>query len=110
MTGESHVTRAILLFLLSGLFLSSLDATAKVLVVRDYPLWWVVWARYAGHLLLVIPLAWIKLGPGFWQTRHPLLQLGRGLLIVVATIAFFSALRFLPLAEASAISFLAPLF
>ena len=110
MTGESHVARAILLFLLSGLFLSSLDATAKILVVRDYPFWWVVWARYAGHLLVVIPLAWVNLGPGFLRTRHPWLQLARGILIVIATIAFFSALRFLPLAEASAISFLAPLF
>ena len=109
MTGESHVTRAILLFVLSGFFLSSLDATAKLLV-RDYPLWWAVWARYVGHLLVVIPLAWFKLGPGFWRTRYPRLQFCRSLLLVCATLAFFSALRYLPLAEASAISFLAPLF
>ncbi len=109
MTGESHVARAILLFVLSGFFLSSLDATAKALV-RDYPVWWVAWARYAGHMLVVIPLAWYKLGPGFWRTRHPLLQFGRSMLLVVATVTYFSALRFLPLAEASAISFLAPLF
>ena len=108
MTGP-HVARAILLYILSGLFLSSLDASAKYLV-RDYPLGWVMWARYAGHLLVVIPLAWSKIGPGFWRTRKLGLQLCRSALLLFATLAFFSALRFLPLAEASAISFLAPLF
>ena len=109
MTGESRFARAILLFIISGFFLSALDATAKLLV-RDYPVWWVVWARYAGHLVVVIPLGLYKAGPGFWRTRHPLLQLGRSSLLVIATVCFFSALRYLPLAEASAISFLAPLF
>jgi drug/metabolite transporter (DMT)-like permease len=108
MTGP-HVARAILLYILAGCFLSSLDATAKYLV-REYPVGWVTWARYAGHMVVVIPLAWSKLGPGFWQTRRPALQMARSALLLVATLAFFSALRYLPLAEASAISFLAPLF
>ena len=108
-SSPSHaLARAVPLYILAGLFLSSLDATAKVLV-REYPLWWVVWARYAGHLLVVVPLALHKVGPGFWRTRHPLLQVTRSALLLVATIAFFSALRYLPLAEASAISFLAPM-
>ncbi|MBK8741731.1 MAG: DMT family transporter [Betaproteobacteria bacterium] len=108
MSDPSHIARAILLYTLAGLFLSSLDATAKILV-RDYPVWWVVWARYAGHVLVVLPLAWSKAGSGFWRTGQPLLQLGRSTLLLVATIAFFSGLRYLPLAEASAISFLAPM-
>ena len=108
-TALSHaLVRAVPLYILAGLFLSSLDATAKVLV-REYPVWWVVWARYAGHLLVVIPLALHKVGPHFWRTKHPLLQVARSTLLLIATIAFFSALRYLPLAEASAISFLAPM-
>lgn len=109
MAGHSHLARAILTFILAGFFLSSLDATAKYLV-RDYPLAWVTWARYMGHLLVVIPLALAKAGSGFWRTRRPLLQLARSLLLLVATLCFFLALRFIPLAEASAVSFLAPLF
>jgi drug/metabolite transporter (DMT)-like permease len=38
------------------------------------------------------------------------MQLARSLCLVVATVCFFAALRFLPLAEASAITFLAPMF
>src|SRR5436190_3373540 len=101
--------RALPLFLLAGLFFSTLDATAKYLV-RDHALFLVVWARYAGQMLVVTPIAWHRGGPGFWRTKHMGMQLLRSLCLVIATACFFAALRFLPLAEASAISFLAPMF
>jgi drug/metabolite transporter (DMT)-like permease len=100
--------RALVLFLLAGLCLSSLDATAKYLV-RDHVLFLVVWARYAGQMLVVTPFAWQRAGPGFWRTRHPALQLWRSAFLLAATLCFFGALRYLPLAEASAITFLAPM-
>jgi len=100
--------RALPLFLLAGVCLSSLDATAKYLV-RDHALFLVVWARYAGQMLVVTPIAWHRGGTGFWRTRHLPMQLARSLCLVVATACFFGALRFLPLAEGSAINFLAPI-
>ena len=101
--------RALLLFLLAGVCLSSLDATAKYLV-RDHALFLVVWARYAGQMLVVTPFAWQRAGPRFWRARHPVLQLVRSLFLLIATICFFGSLRYLPLAEGSAITFLAPIF
>jgi len=101
--------RALPLFLLAGLCLSSLDATAKYLV-RDHALFLVVWARYAGQMLVVTPFAWQRAGPGFWRTRHPVLQLMRSAFLLSATICFFGGLRYLPLAEGTAITFLAPIF
>src|SRR6188768_4581500 len=101
--------RALPLFLLAGLCFSTLDATAKWLV-RDHTLFVVVWARYVGQMLVTTPIAWHRVGPGFWRTRHLRIQLLRSLCLVVATMSFFSGLRFLPLAEASAITFLAPMF
>ena len=101
--------RALPLFLLAGLFFSTLDATAKWLV-RDHTLFLVVWARYLGQMVVVTPIAWHRGGGGFWRTRHARMQLARSLCLVVATLCFFGALRFLPLAEASAITFLAPMF
>jgi drug/metabolite transporter (DMT)-like permease len=100
---------ALPLFLLAGLCLSSLDATAKYLV-RDYSLLLVVWARYAGQMVVVTPFAWQRTGPGFWRTRKLRIQLLRSLMLVLATLGFFGGLRYLPLAEASAITFLAPIF
>jgi drug/metabolite transporter (DMT)-like permease len=101
--------RALLLFLIAGFCLSSLDATAKYLV-RDHALFLVVWARYAGQMLVVTPFAWRNGGPGFWRTRRLGLQLLRSTLLLGATVCFFGALRYLPLAEGSAITFLAPIF
>jgi drug/metabolite transporter (DMT)-like permease len=101
--------RALPLFLLAGVCLSSLDATAKYLV-RDHALFLVVWARYAGQMLVVTPFAWQRAGPGFWRARHPALQLVRSMFLLAATICFFGSLRYLPLAEGSAITFLAPIF
>ena len=100
---------ALPLFVLAGLCLSSLDATAKYFV-RDHSLFVVVWARYAGQMAVVTPWAWHRGGPGFWRTRKPRLQLLRSLFLLLATLGFWGGLRYLPLAEASSITFLAPTF
>ena len=94
--------RALPLFLFAGLCLTSLDTTAKWLV-RDHALFLVVWGRYAGQMLVVTPYVWHRSGPGFWRTRRLPLQLVRSSLLLIATFCFFAALRYLPLAEASAI-------
>jgi len=109
MDSKHPLRRALPLFLLSGVFFSTLDATAKYLV-QDHTLFLVVWARYAGQMLVTTPIAWHRGGPGFWRTKNLRVQLLRSLCLVVATACFFGALRFLPLAEGSAISFLAPMF
>jgi len=100
--------RALPLFLLAGFLLASLDTTAKYLV-RDHSLFLVVWARYAGQMLVVTPFSRHQAGAGFWRTRRLRVQLVRSLMLVLATGCFFAGLRYLPLAEASAIGFLAPI-
>ena len=97
------------MFLFAGLCLSSLDATAKYLVV-DHSLFVIVWARYVGQMLVVTPFAWQRGGKGFWRTRRLALHLVRSAFLLLATLFFFAGLRFLPLAEASSIMYLAPIF
>ena len=105
-----HPLRAALpLIVAAGLCFSTLDATAKYLV-QDHTLFVVVWARYAGQMIVVTPISWHRGGGTFWRTQHLAMQLARSLCLVAATLCFFGALRFLPLAEGSAISFLAPMF
>ena len=107
---DPHALRAALpLILGAGLCFATLDATAKYLV-QEHTLFLVVWARYAGQMIVATPIAWQRAGPGFWRTRHLKVQLLRSACLVVATLCFFGALRFLPLAEGTAISFLAPMF
>lgn len=106
--GDHALRRALPFILFAGLCFSTLDATAKYLV-RDHALFLVVWARYAGQMLVTTPIAWQRGGSGFWRTRHLKVQLVRSLCLVIATACFFGGLRFLPLAEGTAVSFLAPM-
>lgn len=106
---QRGLAHALPLFLIAGMCLSGLDATGKYLV-RDHSLLLVVWARYAGQMLFVTPFAWHRGGRSFWHTRRLKLHLVRSLMLVLATLGFFGGLRYLPLAEASAITFLAPMF
>jgi drug/metabolite transporter (DMT)-like permease len=105
---DHPLRHALPLFLLAGLCLSGLDTTAKYLV-RENPLLLVVWARYAGQTLMVTPFAWHRAGHGFWRTARLKLHLLRSAFLLAATVCFFAGLRYLPLAEASAITYLAPI-
>jgi drug/metabolite transporter (DMT)-like permease len=109
MEHDHPLRRALPLVLVAGLCFSTLDATAKYLI-QDHALFLVVWARYAGQALVVTPIAWHRGGRAFWRTRHLRIQVVRALCLVTATACFFGGLRFLPLAEGSAITFLAPVF
>ena len=112
--GDAHdraahpLRHAVPMYVLAGLCLSSLDATAKYLV-HDHSLLVIVWARYAGQMAVVTPFAWHRAGGGFWRTRNLGLQLLRSLFLLCATLGFWGGLRYLPLAEASSITFLAPI-
>jgi drug/metabolite transporter (DMT)-like permease len=106
--GDSALRRALPFILFAGVCFSTLDATAKFLV-QEHALFLVVWARYAGQMLVTTPMAWQRGGAGFWRTGHLRMQLVRSLCLVIATACFFGGLRFLPLAEGTAVAFLAPM-
>ena len=55
-------------------------------------------------------LAWLgpRMGTKLFHTSNPWLQILRGLLLVGSTTFFYFALRYLPLAEAAAITFVGP--
>ncbi len=91
--------------------LSCLDATGKWLMAAGLPLLVLSWVRYAVHLLLVLVLALVLplRGPGVLRSKRPREQVLRGVAMLMATLMFFSALRYLPQAEATAINFLAPM-
>jgi len=103
------VNSPIFLFILSGICFSTVDAIAKILV-QDTNLITVVWSRFIGQLLLAAPIAWYFLGKDFWHTHHLGLQLFRSCLLVATATLFFAGLNWLPLAEASSITFTAPIW
>lgn len=102
-----HLLRGILLIMLAVFLFSSMDTLAKF-VLRSYPLAPLIFARYAVHTLLMLVLLAPRMGFDLLRTTRPGVQVMRGLLLVGSTGLFYLALRYLPLAEAAAITFVAP--
>ncbi|MGA0343030.1 MAG: DMT family transporter [Arenicellales bacterium] len=81
-----------------------MDALAKLLSSR-YPVLQLVWARFFFHFLLVFPIAWVRHRGHVFRAPRPVLQIGRGLCLMGATLCFFGAIRTIPLADAIALIF-----
>jgi drug/metabolite transporter (DMT)-like permease len=99
--------RGILWMLATTFCFVSMDALAKHLS-ESYPVPQVVWARYVFHLLILA----LALGPRLpraVRTERLGLQCLRSLFLLGATGLFFAALSFIPLADATAIMFVAPI-
>ncbi len=79
------------------------------LMSRDYSSEQVVWARTVSHLLFALALVVPRHGWRIVHTRRPGVQFMRSLLLIGSTFLFFSAIRFVPIAQAASISFIAPL-
>lgn len=89
------------------LMFSTGDTLAK-LALRSYPLGPLMWVRYTIHMFFMLALFGPRMGFSLVRTKHPGLQILRGVLLASSTAMFYLSLKFLPLAEAAAISFIAP--
>lgn len=106
--GKPQTFRGIMMIMAAVAMFAAMDTISKYLT-RFYPVTTVVWARYAFHTLLVVLVLGPRLGLTLVRTERPGAQCVRGLLLAGASVFFVGALKYMPLAESSAISFLAPL-
>lgn len=92
-----------------GLALFTVGEVIVKTLIRDYDITQVVWARYIFHAL--VTFAVFSRINVFRQARttRPGLHITRSALMLVATTLFFFSLRYLQLADAVAINFVAPL-
>jgi len=97
-----------LLILAAGLLLAINDGLSKYLT-QLYPVILVVWVRYLVQTVLMVALFTPRMGRRVFVTLRPWPQLLRGVSLVAVSILFISGLRYIPLAEATAVIFLAPL-
>ena len=98
----------ILCFAVAMFLFSAVDTTAKLLTDSFHPIQ-VAWSRQIGLLLGIVILLIVK-GPVVLKTVHPWLQIGRGLLAGTSALLFIFAISVVPIADAVAVSFIAPFF
>ncbi len=99
----------IVLILASVFALATLDASGKWVMAAGIPLLVFCWFRYLVHLLLMICVAAPARGPSVFRTQHTKLQILRAFAMLCATLLFFTTLKYLHQAEATAIIFVSPL-
>lgn len=105
---SDQTLRGILLICAAVFLFASHDGLSKFLS-GFYPIVMVVWARYLVHTLLMVAVFVPRNGLAVIRTRRPLMQLARALCLIGTSLFFTTGLRYLPLAEATAVNFLAPL-
>ncbi|MFJ5444922.1 DMT family transporter [Methylobacillus methanolivorans] len=97
------------LYICGAIFLfAGSDALSKYLA-GFYAVVMVIWVRYVIHSGLMLSVLLPRHGLSIFKTCRPGLQLLRGLCMVGTNMLFISALRYIPLAEGTAIIYLTPL-
>ena len=96
--------------ILAGMFVITLQDTTVKWLSPDYALHQIMLTR--SVIALGITLAFLRFEGGFrlLRTRFPGLHMARGALLVGTSILFFLAIAAMPLGEAVALFFVAPLF
>ncbi len=90
-----------------GFMCFSLADTIAKLLTQDFQPFQIAWFRQLGLLAGGLWFLATK-GPSVLSTRHPLLQVARGLVAALSASAFIFAVGYVPLPDAVAVSFVAP--
>ncbi len=94
-------------YMAAGMFLfSAVDTQAKFLTDTLHPIQ-IVWTRQSGLLIGVLILLALR-GGAVLRTARPVLQILRGGMAAASAVLFVTAISFVPLADAVAVSFVAP--
>lgn len=109
LTSQSVPFIGILLLLASVFCLASLDASGKWVMAAGVPLLVFCWFRYLVHFVLIFFIAVPARGISTFQSKSPKKQVLRALTMLCATLSFFTTLRYLHQAEATAIIFISPM-
>jgi drug/metabolite transporter (DMT)-like permease len=106
--GISDVLRGILL-MCAGVSTFPLMNAAVKLLTAHYPSAQITWARFTGHLIVMLIVFLPHYRWSLLRTRRPTVQIGRSVLMLASNLLFVMAIGRVPLATASAIGFTAPL-
>ena len=106
---HNRVLLGILCMLLASSMFPVMNGLVQVLSAR-YGTEQIVWARAASHFVFILALFAPRFGLALVRSATPGWQILRSAIHLGSMICFFTGVKYLPLAKASSISFLAPFF
>ena len=98
---------AIFLTVFGGGSLAVMDAISKELT-NYFEVAQVLWSRYFFHAAIVIAYLLSFQPRSVFKSNKPKLQIQRSFLLFGATVAMYTSLKYLPLADAAAVQFFSP--
>lgn len=110
MTNPTNRAGPAIAFVLFGVLCISLNDMLIKQLSSGYPLHQIVFLRSLIGLMVTLVILQFEGGFAALRTDRPLLHGLRGVLVVIANMSYFVALSVLPLADATALFFAAPLF
>jgi len=105
----SRTLQGVLLQLVALALFVAMDALLKVLVAT-YPVPQLMFLRFVAHTVFVVGAVLAFTGSVPWRSRSPVLQTLRSASLAVANASLSVALIHVPLADATAVMFAAPVF
>jgi len=96
-------------FMCAGVSTFPFMNAAVKLLSTNYPAAQITWARFTGHLIVMLLVFLPQYRWALLKTRQPLVQVGRSILMLMSNLVFVMAIGRVPLATASAIGFTSPL-
>lgn len=87
---------------------TTLDVTVKYLSQR-YPVPLLVWARWGMQVLVMTAVFGPRMRWGLVRSTRRKAHVLRGIVLIASSLTFYSALRFLPLAELTALNYSSPI-
>ena len=106
----TDVARGIAYILAAMVLFTAQDAIAKYLAEAGYSIWQLMFCRAVFAFLAIVPLIHARRGWAALRTRRPRDHLLRAAIATAALLCFFYGFRVIPLADAYALGFTAPLF
>ena len=108
-SNTSARTLSAIMLVLSAVFLFACQDTMSKYLVTSYSVPFVQAIRYGVNLILMVSIFTPRLGFSFMHSERPFLASMRGLALALGSLTGGLAFRYLPLAEANSILYLAPL-
>jgi drug/metabolite transporter (DMT)-like permease len=105
---DQNVLRGMLLICIAVIVFAAMDTLSKYLA-GFYPVTYVLFARYLFHTVLITASIAPRQGRKLVRTSRPAMHIVRGLLLTAASLFFVNAIKYMPIAEATAIQFVSPL-
>src|ERR1700757_2192607 len=91
---HAHVPlSAVLLIVCASACFTTVDVSVKLLSQR-YPVPLIVWARWGVQALVVLAVVGPRMRGGMLRTTRLPMHLARGVLLIVSSLCFFTALRY----------------